>query len=176
VNINYYPIPQQSLAQITPENIPAMGTPTLLELGEHIFYCINDFRGPIFKAAEMRIIAGNIAFLIKYTMNSYVDLPTVSIPYIAIRGPNNGEVGRKASIVFHEGPGKLNLIMEGQVEWSGDVMAALAGKVNEIVNRILDLKVEDRLKDIVAEKAAVKMGAQIAEKEIAAQTQKSVGN
>jgi hypothetical protein len=77
VNINYYPIPQQSLAQITPENIPAMGTPTLLELGEHIFYCINDFRGPIFKAAEMRIIAGNIAFLIKYTMNSYVDLPTV---------------------------------------------------------------------------------------------------
>jgi hypothetical protein len=71
--------------------------------------------------------------------------PNCSIPYIAIRGPNNGEVGRKASIVFHEGPGKLNLIMEGQVEWNGDVMAALAGKVNEIVNRILDLKVEDRI-------------------------------
>jgi hypothetical protein len=35
--------------------------------------------------------------------------------------------------------------MEGQVEWNGDVMAALAGKVNEIVNRILDLKVEDRI-------------------------------
>jgi hypothetical protein len=153
-----------------------MGTPTLLELREHIFYSINNFRGPIFKDAEMRITAGNIAFLIKYTMNSYVDLLTSSIPYMAIRGPNNEEVGRKASILVHEGPGKLNLIMEAQVEWNGDVMTALAGKIDEIVNRILDLKIEDRLKEIVAEKAAVKMGAQIAEKEIAAQTQKSVGN
>jgi hypothetical protein len=141
-----------------------MGAPASLELREHIFYCINDFRGLVFKDAEMRIIAGNIAFLIKYTLNSYVDLPTVSIPYIAIRGPNNEEVGRKASIVVHEGPGKLNLIMEAQVEWNGDVMAALARKVDEIVNRILGLKVEDRLMEIVAEKSAVMIDAQIAEK------------
>jgi hypothetical protein len=141
-----------------------MGAPASLELREHIFYCINDFRGLVFKDAEMRIIAGNIAFLIKYTLNSYVDLPTVSIPYIAIRGPNNEEVGRKASIVVHEGPGKLNLIMEAQVEWNGDVMAALAREVDEIVNRILGLKVEDRLMEIVAEKSAVKIDAQIAEK------------
>jgi hypothetical protein len=141
-----------------------MGAPASLELREHIFYCINDFRGLVFKDAEMRIIAGNIAFLIKYTLNSYVDLPTVSIPYIAIRGPNNEEVGRKASIIVHEGPGKLNLIMEAQVEWNGDVMAALARKVDEIVNRILGLKVEDRLMEIVAEKSAVMIDAQIAEK------------
>jgi hypothetical protein len=129
-----------------------MATATLLELREHIFYCINDFRGPTFKAAEMRIIAGNIAFLIKYTMNSYVDLPTVSIPYIAIRGPNNEEVGRKASIVVHEGPGKLNLIMEAQVEWNGDVMAALARKADEIVNKILEMKEEGGLMEMVAKK------------------------
>jgi hypothetical protein len=30
------------------------------------------------------------------------------MPYIAIRGPNNGEVGRKASVIFHEGPGKYS--------------------------------------------------------------------
>jgi hypothetical protein len=114
-----------------------MVVPSSLVLREHIFHCISDFRGPLFDDAAMRIISANIAFLINHTAVADLDSWNVSIPYIAIRGPYKEEVGRKASVIVHRGPMKFTVIMEVQVEWDGDVMAALTRRVDILVNATL---------------------------------------
>jgi hypothetical protein len=120
---------------------PHMAPPVSLSMHQHIFYCINDFRGPLFTDGEMRIISANIAFLIKHTAGPFFELDTLSIPYIAIRGPNNEEVGRKASVIVHKSNGTLTVVVEVQVEWNGDVMAALTRKVDEFLNEALEAAV-----------------------------------
>jgi hypothetical protein len=82
--------------------------------------------------------AGNIAFLVKYTVGPNFDLDAISIPIFAIRGPNDEKLGRKISVVLHEGPGKFTVIIEKRVGWDDNIVAGLTRKVDKVVNRILE--------------------------------------
>jgi hypothetical protein len=80
---------------------------------------------------------GNLTFLVKYTGGPNVRASQISITVIDVRGPNNSEVGHKATVCIHEGPGKFVVVVWKQVEWGQNVVIGLGEKVDKAIKDIL---------------------------------------
>ncbi len=90
--------------------------------------------------SQTRIIfpsAGNIAFLIKYTCGPAIQASQVSVSVINVRGLDNNEIGDKATICVHEGPGKFTVVISKQVESGQNAVIGLREKVNKAIEDIL---------------------------------------
>ncbi|KAI4920005.1 hypothetical protein J4E90_002145 [Alternaria incomplexa] len=77
--------------------------------------------------------AGNITFLIKYTVGPKILASQISITVVDVRGHNNSEVGHKATVCIHYGP----------VKWGQNVVQALGEKVDKAVREILKNEGDD---------------------------------
>ena len=73
----------------------------------------------------------------KYTAGPSVRASQISISVIDVRGPNNSEVGHKATVCIHDGPGKFTVVMCKQVNWGQNVVIGLGEKVDKAVKDIL---------------------------------------
>ncbi|KAI4665596.1 uncharacterized protein J4E78_003058 [Alternaria triticimaculans] len=81
--------------------------------------------------------AGNITFLIKYTGGHEILASQISITVVDVRGHNNSEVGHKATVCIHNGPGDFTVVVWEQVKWGQNVVQALGEKVDKVVRQIL---------------------------------------
>ncbi|KAH7083872.1 hypothetical protein FB567DRAFT_447117, partial [Paraphoma chrysanthemicola] len=81
--------------------------------------------------------AGNITFLIKYTAGPDLKADAFTVSIVDVRGPNNSEIGHKATVCFHEGPGQFAIVIAQQVKWGKNVLLALTEKVDKAVLQIL---------------------------------------
>ncbi|KAH7067371.1 hypothetical protein BKA63DRAFT_570675 [Paraphoma chrysanthemicola] len=103
---------------------------------EQIFNFLNPHRRNL-PENLVRAIAGNITFFIKYTAGPDLKADAFTVSIVDVRGPNNAEVGHKATVCFHDGPGKFAIVVAQQVEWGKNVLLALAEKVDKAVLQIL---------------------------------------
>ncbi|KAI4630414.1 hypothetical protein J4E80_001349 [Alternaria sp. BMP 0032] len=87
--------------------------------------------------------AGNITFLIKYTVGPNIPASQISITVVDVRGHNDCEVGHKATVCIHYGPGDFTVIVRKQVKWGQNVVQALGEKVDKAVREILKNEGDD---------------------------------
>lgn len=62
----------------------------------------------------------------------------VSVIVIDVRGPDNSEIGHRASVCVHGGPGKFRVVVSKEVKWGQNVVVGLGEKVDQAVRAILD--------------------------------------
>ncbi|KAI4960650.1 hypothetical protein J4E86_002275 [Alternaria arbusti] len=87
--------------------------------------------------------AGNITFLIKYTVGPKILASQISITVVDVRGHNNSEVGHKTTVCIHYGPGDFTVLVQKQVKWGQNVVQALGEKVDKAVREILKNEGDD---------------------------------
>ncbi|RYN42743.1 hypothetical protein AA0112_g1356 [Alternaria arborescens] len=114
----------------------AIPTPIRDPLLQHMFAYLNPRRDEL-PSHIVETIAGNLTFLVKYTAGPSVRASQISISVIDVRGPNNSEVGHKATVCIHDGPGKFTVVMCKQVNWGQNVVIGLGEKVDKAVKDIL---------------------------------------
>ncbi|CAG5182901.1 uncharacterized protein ALTATR162_LOCUS10391 [Alternaria atra] len=114
----------------------AIPIPTRDPLLQHMFAYLNPRRDAL-PSHVVETIAGNLTFLVKYTGGPNVRASQISITVIDVRGPNNSEVGHKATVCIHEGPGKFVVVVWKQVEWGQNVVIGLGEKVDKAIKDIL---------------------------------------
>ncbi|KAF2022808.1 hypothetical protein EK21DRAFT_82365 [Setomelanomma holmii] len=103
---------------------------------QQIFNFLNPHRRNL-PESLVRAIAGNITFLIKYTAGPALKPENFTVTVIDVRGLRNEDVGHKATVCFHDGPGKFAVVICKQVKWGENVLMGLMEKVDKAVKEIL---------------------------------------
>jgi hypothetical protein len=84
------------------------------------------------------LITGNIAFLIKYKVGPNIQANQVSLPIVDVRDANNCPISHKVAVCVHIGPEKLQVVVEGQIEWGRNVIICLTEMVDILIKKVVE--------------------------------------